>query len=81
MNPSEKGHEGAGGFANDVILINEKGHAIPIDAPEGMEIPDSRGWTSMCVVSDNSAILFGGLSGSDEAPTRLNDVWRLTLTV
>mmetsp|Transcript_13273 Transcript_13273/g.24907 ORF Transcript_13273/g.24907 Transcript_13273/m.24907 type:complete len:374 (+) Transcript_13273:147-1268(+) len=87
VSPSDKGHEGAGGFANDLLLFpidSSSGRleepisvSLAVDAKDGgdsMIVP--RGWTMMC--QDDSVegrlVVFGGLSGSDEEPTRLNDV-------
>lgn len=95
VSPSDKGHEGAGGFANDLLLF-------PVDASSGslkepISVPwtivnhanaasdDSivpRGWTMMCPDEsvDGRLVIFGGLSGSDEDPQRLNDVVVLQLS-
>lgn len=78
VNPSEKGHEGAGGFSNDLLLFsinNETGQLdAVIDCALNGTAATPRGWTTM--VSDNChgrLLMFGGLSGSDEAPNRLDD--------
>ena len=39
-------------------------------------IPPSRGWFD-ATKWDNKMIIFGGLSGNDEFPVRLNDTWVL----
>lgn len=33
----------------------------------------------METIGQNKAVLFGGLTGNDENPLRLNDIWMLTL--
>ena len=79
---SSKGHEGAGGFSNDLILINEETLKITTFKEEdcGKTGPESgwplpRGWSSGCSErSENSIFIFGGLRGDDNAPIRTNDL-------
>jgi len=78
VDTSEKGHEGAGEFENDIVLFDGMGKLVSVLKPPGAPVP--RGWGSGCSLGDNSMILFGGLTGSDENPTRLDDVWRLDVT-
>lgn len=78
VNTSDKGHEGAGDFTNDIVTINLttheiSTHSLPID------LVTPRGWTAMAAMSDSSAILVGGLAGNDENPTRLNDTWLIEM--
>ena len=80
VNPSEKGHEGAGGFTNDVVVLDsDTGLPVP---PSQMTVvgplPRERGWAGAGVFND-SLVVYGGLSGSDAAPQRLGDVWVCSL--
>jgi hypothetical protein len=78
VSTSDKGHEGAGAFCNDLVLINSvTGDHVQVE--EGEPRPPARGWTAMAPTGDGGAILFGGLAGDDEKPERLNDVWVLKL--
>lgn len=83
VNPSAKGHEGAGGFENDVVLLEESTGKYLETIPQGRNdsnVPETRGWSDGAVAqSDNGGILFvfGGLSGDDMAPKRLDDLWKL----
>lgn len=92
VDPSQKGHEGAGGFANDLVVLSlDSGVVIPssvvsIDPPSGVGsssdmTPCTRGWTSMAVKSGDEDLvyLFGGLSGDDSMPIRLDDLWQLRI--
>lgn len=89
VSTSERGHEGAGDFASDVVCIETCSGRILSTGPIGTQ-PCPRGWTSMALLSDSgttqstrcvSAVLFGGLTGSDAEPKRLNDVWRLDIRI
>ena len=90
VDPSERGHDGAGGFANDVVAIEVRtgdAKTLPLgrgglgagvgggDGEEETAVPAPRGWTAAAEWRREGAIvLFGGLSGSDAAPERLGDV-------
>jgi hypothetical protein len=84
VDPSEKGHEGAGGFANDIVLLDEKTGAYMSSNPAtGESWPETRGWSD-CDHMDNvngagQLYLYGGLSGDDSSPRRLDDLWRLDI--
>jgi hypothetical protein len=85
VDPSEKRHEGAGGFTNDLVLIDGTTEAIldtlmaPQDASLKLSWPEERGWTDGAVYESKegtgSLFLFGGLSGDDGNPRRLDDLW------
>lgn len=77
--PSDKGHEGAGGFASDLIAIDGISGARIHLAFEGGPKPEARGWAAAAALSPTEAVLFGGLSGSDESPVRMKDVWLLSV--
>ena len=86
VDPSQKGHEGAGGFANDLVVLSlDSGSVIPcstVSATTSTEMaPCARGWTSMAAKpgDENLVYLFGGLSGDDNSPIRLDDIWQLRL--
>lgn len=80
VSTSDKGHEGAGDFADDLVAVNAtSGDVLQTVLLPVSHKPIARGWTSMCAISATEAILFGGLSGNDDAPVRLNDVWKLTI--
>jgi hypothetical protein len=79
VDASMKGHEGAGDFANDLVLLDDGGsvHTVEYDSKE---LPGHRGWACACAISPTSLVVVGGLAGNDANPVRLGDVWRLTLT-
>ena len=43
--------------------------------------PRARGWAAAAALSDREGVVFGGLAGSDAAPERLGDAWRVRLEV
>eukprot|EP00545_Synedropsis_sp_CCMP1620_P012200 CAMPEP_0119009630 /NCGR_PEP_ID=MMETSP1176-20130426/4499_1 /TAXON_ID=265551 /ORGANISM="Synedropsis recta cf, Strain CCMP1620" /LENGTH=363 /DNA_ID=CAMNT_0006962179 /DNA_START=45 /DNA_END=1136 /DNA_ORIENTATION=+ len=78
VDPSERGHEGAGGFENDVVLLDgTTGEYLETVRPKGVS-PEARGWSDGTVFG-NSLYIFGGLAGDDTSPRRLNDLWRLVV--
>ena len=78
VDPSDKGHEGAGGFENDLVILNaETGECIETIRVQG-ESPEVRGWSDGAA-SEDRLFIFGGLTGNDEDPKRLNDFWTLTV--
>ena len=85
VDPSDKGHEGAGGFSNDLILISEKSFNVEKISKamiETDEWPLQRGWSAGCTTSNSGKCrltVFGGLSGDDNNPQRLNDLWVLSI--
>jgi len=83
VDPSDRGHEGAGGFSNDIVLLDERTGALSKVISPDSESPPPRGWSSGDAVDngDGSGILllFGGLSGDDKNPKRLDDTWKLTI--
>ena len=79
VSPSDKGHEGAGGFAADLLAIDPaSGEPLHVTVDEGLA-PEARGWGAAAALSPSEGIIFGGLTGSDEAPRRLDDAWVLTV--
>jgi len=84
VDPSAKGHEGAGGFENDLVVLEESTgrHLETIPQKQG-EVPEPRGWTDGAVVPNESGgffYVFGGLSGDDVTPKRLDDLWKLQVS-
>jgi hypothetical protein len=76
VDPSNKGHEGAGGFANDLVILNgETGTLEGVIVPkDGQDWPEARGWADATTTRD-SFFIFGGLTGDDANPRRLDDLW------
>ena len=86
VNPSDRGHEGAGGFANDVCLLDETTGAFLESVRSDVvgDWPQERGWAAGDVSDSGNGTgefyLFGGLSGDDSSPLRLDDFWRLNIS-
>eukprot|EP00977_Amphora_coffeiformis_P024134 scaffold15108_cov180-Amphora_coffeaeformis.AAC.10 len=92
VNPSDRGHEGAGGFAQDVVLMKLVSHSSSssssnllkcqqgdaLGTPPSANVPCSRGWSAGDTF-ENSLYVFGGLTGDDTNPKRLGDLWKLTI--
>ena len=85
IDPCYKGNESGGGFSNEIILINdetlEMTTANPSDDEMGLQL--KRGWTSGTSLSNdrnNQLVVFGGLTGTDANPKRLNDLWIGTIS-
>jgi hypothetical protein len=82
VDPSAKGHEGAGGFENDLVVLDEKTGSI-LTASIKSDGPEPRGWSDAAHTDDGKGtgqfFTFGGLSGDDASPRRLDDLWRLDL--
>jgi len=83
VDPSDRGHEGAGGFEGDVVLLDLGSGAVKsqIKPSSEEEWPGKRGWsdgTLREVASSGKSILymFGGLCGDDKEPQRLGDLWQ-----
>jgi hypothetical protein len=84
VDPSDRGHEGAGGFANDVCLFDEVTGAFLTSASKNADSwPEERGWSAADVVDQGNGkgqlFVFGGLAGDDSAPRRLDDLWRMDI--
>ncbi|CAK9103989.1 unnamed protein product [Durusdinium trenchii] len=76
VNPSDLGHEGAGGFENDVALLDDSG-ALMATIPADHTWPEPRGWSDGTRANgDFRFYIFGGLTGDDQNPRRLNDLWQ-----
>lgn len=81
VDPSDRGHEGAGAFENDVLIIDEKSCSYVTSVkPNSPEWPQTRGWSDAAALEADGTgklFLFGGLSGDDKHPERLQDFWML----
>jgi hypothetical protein len=85
VNPSDRGHEGAGGFSDEIVLLGADAATTttttqlvvaPSSAAHG---PVARGWSAGDSDGIATLYLFGGLTGDDVQPVRLDDLWKLTL--
>ena len=76
VNPSDKGHDGAGAFSKEVFAFDPMGgvSALAVKQEEG---PVERGWADAAALGDFSGFIYGGLTGSDADPKRLGDAWVL----
>ena len=79
VSPSDKGHEGAGGFAGDLVAIDSSGEPMHLVLADGEPAPSARGWAASATLSGSEGVLFGGLAGDDQSPVRLNDAWMLSV--
>ena len=81
VDPSNMGHEGAGGFTDKVVVIDSTtGAVLPCSATaEGAVGPLERGWAACAGWGENKMVVYGGLAGDDEAPLRLEDTWVLEI--
>lgn len=77
VDPSEKGHEGAGAFANDLVVLDYETGAYQHTIPPSATSPEARGWSAGAGDGSSTLYMFGGLAGDDESPRRLDDLWRL----
>lgn len=84
VDPSDKGHEGAGGFENDVVILNYKNADVVATHPaKNDNWPTHRGWSDSAAHDSGNGgqvYIFGGLTGDDENPIRLNDLWRMDVS-
>jgi Galactose oxidase, central domain len=85
VDPSAKGHEGAGSFDNSLVVLDEKtGKYLETITASGDEWPENRGWSDGCSVDSSGGsgklYFFGGLSGDDANPLRLDDLWLLEVS-
>lgn len=84
VDPSDRGHEGAGGFENDLVILDSKTGALVTTQQADPSAPDQRGWSGADHIDkgDGTGVwfLFGGLAGNDQNPLRLNDLWKLKIS-
>jgi Galactose oxidase, central domain/Kelch motif len=90
VDTSDKGHEGAGAFENDIVVLDERTGAYlstrkaPAEKDrKAISWPEKRGWSDAASTENPNGtghlFLFGGLAGDDANPKRLNDLWRLDI--
>jgi len=72
IDPSTKGHDGAGGFSSDVFIFSESEKGWEKETVHG-EPPVPRGWFAACA-SGQALLVHGGNSGSN---VRLDDMYLL----
>lgn len=87
VDPSAKGHEGAGSFDNSLVLLDQETgkYLETVPANGGSDKwPESRGWSHGTAIDDGNGrgelYFFGGLSGDDANPVRLDDLWLLEIS-
>ena len=90
VDPSDRGHEGAGGFENDVVILDFQSGAYKETIQKRsseIEWPEERGWSDGDVgqvdpsMDGASLLIFGGLSGDDKDPRRLDDLWECRISM
>jgi len=78
VGPSEKGHEGAGNFSDDLVLLDDRTGSLLGTCSRGDKngvSPRARGWGAAAAIGRSHLAIFGGLAGNDDMPQRLNDFW------
>lgn len=78
VDPSGKGHEGAGAFADDVVIFDPASAKLSDSlalAKDSEPAPTQRGWAGIDAMGDAGFVLYGGLTGDDESPQRLGDLY------
>merc|ERR1711894_493416 len=80
VEPSARGHAGAGNFSDKATVITLKdNHDGLLTVEAEYQGPSSRGWSAGAVWRSSSEedkmVVVGGLTGDDEQPIRLGDVW------
>jgi len=86
VDPSDLGHEGAGSFENDIVVLNETDGSFLLSSSSSSSVspwPMARGWSDGSAVEwgdgTGSLFVFGGLAGDDATPIRLDDLWELKI--
>ena len=75
IDPSSLGHKGAGMFRDDVQLFDPRTETWQEVKCEG-KAPPARGWTEITRLTNDTALLIGGLSADN---VRLADAYKLRL--
>ena len=76
LEPSARGHAGAGNFSDKATVISVMEDGVKVEAE--CQGPSSRGWSSGAVWRSSAGekmVVVGGLTGDDESPIRLGDLW------
>jgi len=80
VEPSNKGHEGAGGFSDALVFLDgTTGRPLPQLSPPAQR-PQPRGWADCGTWGADKMVVYGGLTGNDEAQERLADTWLLEVS-
>ena len=81
LGPSQPRHYISLLQAAQAALETAEGQKANAAAEAEAEAPRARGWAAAAALSDMEGVVFGGLAGSDAAPERLGDAWRVRLEV
>ena len=77
LEPSARGHAGAGNFSDQATLLRLTGSEVSLETES--EGPRARGWSAGGVwrsgESGERMLVVAGLTGDDNNPVRLMDVW------
>lgn len=85
VDPSDRGHEGAGGFERDLVVLDETNASFvtSFQPDDASAWPPARGWSDAATLEGETGsgqlFVFGGLAGDDENPKRLDDLWTLEI--
>ena len=80
VEPSAKGHAGAGGFSGNLSIFSGEMEKLgEVSCNEGERQQLARGWSSGDRWGQDKLVVVGGLTGDDSNPTRLDDVWCATI--
>lgn len=60
INPSDKGHQGAGNFTNKILVLDGTTGKIVYQKISEDNLPEARGWASAASWRNNKMIVFGG---------------------
>ena len=71
LEPSARGHAGAGNFSGELTVYGDN---LEEKIKNGEGAP-ARGWSAGDAWGKDTVVIVGGLTGDDENPTRLMDVW------
>jgi len=75
LQPSDRGHEGAGAFSNDTQIFDASTSMKVAADGKGKSGPPPRGWSASTCWGSGKVVVAGGLAGDDENPVRMMDVW------
>lgn len=75
LQPSDRGHEGAGAFSNDTQVFDANPAIKLTGSGKGKTSPPARGWSASAGWGSGKVVVAGGLAGDDVNPIRMADVW------